>query len=207
METTAKYETIPAENILEKTAESLKANGISAVIVENSQEAKKKVLELIAENAEVMTMTSVTSDSIGITKEINESGRHNSIRNVLMSMNRETQGKEMQKLGAAPEYVVGSVHAVTEDGKVLIASQSGSQLPAYAFGSSKVIWIVGAQKIVKNFEEGLKRVYDYTLPLESERARKAYGVPGSAVNKLLVFNKEIKPNRITMIIVKEKLGF
>ncbi len=99
------------------------------------------------------------------------------------------------------------MHAVTEDGKVLIASNSGSQLPAYAYGSGHVIWVVGAQKIVKNLDEGIKRIYEHSLPLESERARKAYGVPGSAVNKLLIINKEIIPGRITMILTKEKLGF
>lgn len=201
------YETIPKSDVLEKTAESLRKNGINAVIVNNAAEAKKKILELIPKGAEVMTMTSVTLDEIGIPKEINESGRYNSVRNKLMSMDRNKQAAEMQKIGASPDFAIGSVHAVTQDGHVLIASNTGSQLPAYAYGSGKVIWVIGAQKIAKNFEDGLKRVYDYTLPLESERARKAYGVPGSAVNKLLVVNNEVDPERITIIIVKEKLGF
>ena len=97
------------------------------------------------------------------------------------------------------------MHAVTEDGKVIIASATGSQLPAYAYGSSHVIWVVGSQKIVKDLDEGMKRVYEYVLPLENERAKKAYG--GSSINKLLIFNKEGTAGRITMIIVKEKLGF
>ncbi|MBI4452283.1 LUD domain-containing protein [Candidatus Woesearchaeota archaeon] len=206
MNAESKYETIPDDHIVEKTAEALKKNGINTIITRNSAEAKKIILELIPQGAEVMTMTSTTSDSIDIINELN-SGNYNSVRNKIMKMDRNTQSLEMQKLGAAPEYVVGSVHAVTQDGKAMIASATGSQLPAYAYGSSKVIWAVGAQKIVKNFEEGLKRIYDYTLPLESERARKAYGVPGSAVNKLLVINNEAKPGRITMIIIKEKLGF
>ncbi len=207
MKTSLKYETIPKENVLENTAAILKANGINAIILENSQQAKHKVLEMIPKGAEVMNMTSMTLDTINLSKEIEESGKFNSVRKKLMSMNRETQSKEMQKLGAAPEFVIGSVHAVTQDGKVMIASASGSQLPAYAYGADKVIWVVGAQKIVKNIDEGFKRIYEHSLPLESERAKIAYGVPGSAVNKLLVVNNEIKPGRVTMIIVKEKLGF
>ncbi len=114
----------------------------------------------------------------------------------------------MQKLGAAPEYVIGSVHTVTEDGHVLIiASASGSQLPAYVYAAEHVIWVVGTQKIVKNIEEGMKRIYKYVLPLESARAHKAYGVPGSSVNKLLIVNKEPVPNRITIILVQQPLGF
>lgn len=177
------------------------------IIAKNGEDAKKKVLELIPKQAEVMTMSSTTLDTIGITKEINESSQYNSVRNKLFSMDRKTQELEMQKLGSAPEYAVGSVHAVTEDGHVLIASNTGSQLPAYVYGSAHVIWVVGAQKIVKDTDSGIKRIYDYVLPLESERAHKAYGVTGSAVNKLLIINKEATPNRLIIILVKEVLGF
>jgi hypothetical protein len=192
---------------VEKTITALKNNGIEAEYFENSSTLKKRIFELIPDQAEVMTMTSVTLDKLGIPKEINESRRYNSVRNKLSSMDREEQHFEMQKLGSAPEYVIGSVHAVTEDGKVLIASNTGSQIPAYAYGSSKVIWIIGTQKIVKDIEEGMKRIYEYTLPLESERAKKAYGAPGSFVSKLFILNREITPGRITVLFVNEALGF
>src|SRR3989344_297317 len=207
MKTAAKYDIMPTEDILEKTAEALKKNGMNAIILQNAAEAKQKILELIPKGAEIMTMTSVTADALGITNEINESGNYNSVRNKLMSMDRNKQNVEMKRLGSSPEWTIGSVHAITQDGHVLIASNTGSQLPAYAYGSKNVIWVVGAQKIAKNFDDGIKRVYDYTLPLESERARKAYGVVGSAVNKLLVVNNEVDPERITIMIIKEKLGF
>lgn len=202
-----KWENLADEKSIERTVSALKANGIDAFVVENGKDAKKKVLELLPEGAEVMSMTSTTLDTIDLSNEILGLGKFNPVRKKLMSMDRNTQGSEMRRLGAAPEWTVGSVHAVTEDGHVLIASNSGSQLPAYAYGAGYVIWIVGAQKIVKNTEEGIKRIYEHSLPLESERAKKAYGVPGSAVNKMLIVNKEIIPGRITMILVKEKLGF
>ena len=194
------------ESKIERTVSALKANGIDALVAENGDEAKRKILELLPAGAEVMDMTSTTLDTIGISKEIQDSGKFNSVRKKLFSMDRKTQSSEMRKIGSAPDWAIGSVHAVTEDGNVLIASASGSQLPAYAFGAAHVIWVVGIQKIVKNIEEGMKRIYEYSLPLESERARKAYGVPGSSVNKLLITNKEM-PGRITLIFVKENLGF
>lgn len=190
-----------------KTIESLKANGIDAMAVENAQEAKEKALELLGQNAEVMSMSSVTLDTTGISKEIQESGNYNSVNSKLAKMDRKTQGMEMQRLGAAPEYAVGSVHAVTEDGKVIIASNSGSQLPAYAYGAPHVLWVVGTQKIVKNVDQGIKRIYEYVLPLESERVKKAYGMKRSNVSKMLIINKENAEGRLTLILVKEKLGF
>lgn len=201
-----KWEQLADDEVLQKTVSALQNNGIGAVVVGNGNEAREKVLELLPKGAEVMTMTSVTLDTLGVAKEINESGNYNAVRPSLMSMDRKTQGLEMQKLGAAPEWVVGSVHAVTQEGHVIIASNSGSQLPAYAYGSAHVVWVVGTQKIVNTDEEGMKRIYEHCLPLEDERSQKAYGVH-SSVSKVLVINKENIPHRITMILVKEKLGF
>lgn len=201
-----KWDKLADKKIVEKTIDALKKRGIDAYFVKNSDEAKKKVLEIIPERSEVMTMASVTLDSSGISSEINNSKRFNAIRDKLYSIDRNQQKIEMNRLGAAHEYAVGSVHAVTEDGMVLIASNSGSQLPAYAYGAGKVIWIVGTQKIVKDLDEAFKRIYEYTFPLEDARAKKAYGM-NSNVSKILIVNKEIQPDRITLIFVDEVLGF
>jgi len=114
---------------------------------------------------------------------------------------------QMQKLGAAPDWVIGSVHAVTQDGHVLIASNSASQLPAYAAGSNHVVWVVGAQKIVKNIEEGMKRIYEHSLALENKRVQKAYGMKESFVSKILIVNREARRGRTILILVNEVLGF
>lgn len=203
-----KWNKLADEQAIQNTVKALGKNGIEAVVVENGKEAKRMVLESIPQGSEVMTMTSVTLDTIGLSEEINKvNGKFKPVRDKLYAMDKNTQQQEMNRLGAAPEFAVGSVHAVTEDGHVLIASNTGSQLPAYAYSALQVIWVVGAQKIVKNTDEGFKRIYEYTLPLESERAKKAYGAPGSAVNKLLIINQEIQKGRIKLIIVKEELGF
>lgn len=201
-----KWAQIPDQKSLERTVKALLSNGIETIIVENREEAKEKIFQFLPKGAGVMNMTSVTLDTLSISQEINELGNFASVRNKLSQMDSKTQGQEKKRIGAAPQYAVGSVHAVTEDGHVLIASQSGSQLPGYVYGSKKVIWVVGGQKIVKNTEEGIKRIYEYVLPLEDARAQKAYG-SGSAVNKLLIFNRETVGGRVTMILVKEKLGF
>lgn len=199
---------IPEDQVIQKTAEALHANGIEVIITENKEEAKEKTLKLIPQGSEVMTMTSVTLDTVGLSQEINKAdGAFKPVRDKLYAMDRATQAQEMNRLGSAPEYAIGSVHAVTQEGNILIASASGSQLPAYAYGALHVVWVVGAQKIVENTDEGIRRIYEHTLPLESERAKKAYGVPGSNVSKLLIINKEFSPGRITMVLVKEVLGY
>lgn len=189
-----------------KTVKALELSGIKALVVENGNEAKRKILEILPEGAEIFTMTSQTAEVISLAKEINESKRYNSVRNKLMKMDRNKQGREMAKLGASPEFVIGSVHAVTEGGQLLIASATGSQLSAEAYSAGKVIFLVGTQKIVKDLQEGLRRIYEYSYPLEDIRAQKAYGMK-SGVNKILIINKEMTPERITVFFVKEKLGF
>ncbi len=202
-----KWGKLATDESISKAKEALSQNGFEVEVVETGKAAKEKVLELLPKGAEVMTMTSVTLEALGVLPEINESGNYDSVRAKLNSMDRTTQGPEMQRLGAAPEWTVGSVHAVTEDGKVMVASNTGSQLGPYAYGSGHVIWVIGTQKIVEDLDSGFKRIYEYTLPLESERARKAYGLDGSFVSKLLIFNREVKPGRITIIFVRENLGF
>lgn len=203
----ANWDKLANDQSIQTTIDSLQKNGIEAEIVATSKEAKKRVLKIIPPQAEVLTMTSETLNAASLTDEINKKdGQYKPIRDKLYSMDRNTQKQEMNRLGAAPEYAVGSVHAVTEDGRLLIASNSGSQLPSYVYAAGKVILVVGAQKIVKNTDEGIKRIYEYVLPLEDKRAQKAYGV-SSNVSKLLIINKEVATGRLRVIIVKEKLGF
>lgn len=200
------FDQLPDDATIARAAAALTANGITAHIVADGAAALAKLQELLPAGAEVMTMTSMTLDTIGAAPEINQSGRYESVRAKLSAMDRKSQGREMQQLGAAPEWAVGSVHAVTEDGRVLVASATGSQLPAYAYGASHVIWVVGAQKIVSNLEAGMRRIAEYVFPLEDARALKAYGVH-SGLNKVLTLNHEATPGRLAMILVKEKLGF
>ena len=204
------YDQIPSDEIISQTVKALEANGISAVVVETAEQAKQKALEIIPTNAEVMTMTSITLDETGIAEALNESGNYDSVRNDLEKMNRETDSKKMQQLGAAPDWAVGSVHSITQTGEVVIASNTGSQLPAYVYGSPHVLWVVGAQKIVKDIAEAQTRIKNYIEPLETKRARTAYGLPDTFhtnTSKLLIISREINPERIKVIIVKEKLGF
>lgn len=203
-----KWDQLASKEVIDKTIESLKINGIDAQFVESGEEAKKLVLNLIPEGSEVMTMSSVTLDTIGLSEEINKTdSKFKPVRDKLYSLDPETQKQEKKKLGGVPQYALGSIHALTREGDVLIASNTGSQLGAYVYGALKVIWVVGAQKIVQDTDEALKRIYEYVLPLESERARKAYGAAGSNVSKLLIVNKEIDKGRIFLILVNEVLGF
>jgi hypothetical protein len=175
-------------------------------VVDSAEEARQTVKSLLPEGAEVYNNTSRTLEVTGIAKDIEGSGRFQPLRLRLFQMDREMQSREMRLLSASPDWVVGSVHAVTEGGSLLIASASGSQLGPIASGAGHVILVVGGQKIVPDFDAGLRRIYEYCFPLEDGRARQAYGVP-SGVNNVLVINRALVPGRITTILVNEPIGF
>lgn len=206
-ESAAEFERLPDPSVVAETARNLEANGFRVVVVSSGAEARAAVEKLLPAGAEVFDSTSVTLETTGISQMIQESGRYRPVRPTLLRLRSEGRKPEQRRVGSSPDYVVGSVHAITEKGQVLVASGSGSQLAPYAFGAEHVIWVVGTQKVVGDLDEAFRRIYDYTLPKESERARKAYGVPGSFVSKILIVNRELDAGRTTVVLVNERLGF
>ncbi len=201
-----RFGTLAEEGRVKRTTAALEANGISVLRAADASEARRIVLGLIPHGSQVHHGASQTLDVAGISAEIDKSGLYKPLRPRIFSMDRETEGDEIRRLGAAPDFMLGSVHAVTETGSLLAASMSGSQLGPYASGAGKVILVVGIQKIVSDLEEGLRRIDEYAYPLEDARAQAAYGIH-SAVNKVVVINREITPGRITVVLVDEVLGF
>ncbi len=184
----------------------LREHGFEVVVVETAEEARRELLKRIPAGSEVFDGTSRTLEETGIVKALGERSDITLLKPRLRAMDRRTQGDEMRRLSQAPGVMVGSIHALTEDGQVLVASATGSQIGPYAFGAGRVIWVAGAQKIVPTLEDGLGRLEHHSLPLEDARAHEAYGV-GSAINRILIFRREDQPGRTTLILVKQKLGF
>jgi hypothetical protein len=201
-----RWGTIADDVRVKRTVAALEANGLSVRRASDAAGANRIVLDLIPDGSQVHHGASQSLDVVGITDEIDKSGRYEPLRPRIWSMDRETQGDEIRRLGAAPDVMLGSVHAVTETGSLVAASMSGSQLGPYVSGAGRVILVVGTQKIVADLEEGLHRIDEYAYPLEDARAQAAYGIH-SGVNKVLVINREITPGRITIVLVDEVLGF
>ena len=205
MPTTTFASPAPAQR-LERAAAALTAHGFTAEILDDAATARTRIKDLIPEGASVFTGASETLRLSGIDDDINTSGRYDAVRSRGQALDRATQMAEIWRLMSTPDVIVGSVHAVTETGSLVIASASGSQLPGYAGGAARAIWIVGAQKVVPDLSTALRRVEDHCLPLESARAQAAYGRP-SAINRLLILNAELEPGRGTVLLLREAIGF
>ncbi len=195
---------VPNRQTVDRTAEALRRHNFDVHVVETGAQARDLVMSLIPEGSEVGQGASETLEAIGVTAALDDE-RYFAIRPRTRKMDRATQGREIRKLGAAPDVQVNSVHAVTEEGEIVIASNTGSQLGPIASGAGKVILVVGSQKIVPDLEMGFRRIREYNLPLEDAKFQQAFG-RRSAVNKILVLDGEFQPGRTTVVLVREPVG-
>jgi hypothetical protein len=190
---------------LAATVGALEEHGFSVEVVDDFDAAREAVLARIPEGSTVMTNTSVTLEETGIAKAINDGGPYESARNQMMALDYATQLPEMKVIAGQAEYALGSVHAVTCDGTLVIASASGSQLAPYAWGAANVIFVVGAQKLVPSLEAAHERILEHSLKLEDGRAYAAYG-QNSRIGKVLEIHQE-DPGRIHVVLIRQSVGF
>ena len=200
-----RFTALPDDRTLSATVVALEGHGFSVEVPDDLDAAREAVLARIPPGASVMTSTSVTLADTGIADAINDSGPYDSARNKMFALDFATQAQEMKAISGQPDYALGSVHAITRDGTLVIASASGSQLASYAWGAANVIFVVGAQKLVPTLEAAHQRLYKHSLPLEDARAQAAYG-QHSYVGKVLEIHQEL-PGRIHIVLIRQAVGF
>jgi acyl-CoA hydrolase len=200
-----KFTALPDEQTLAATVVALEEHGFTVEVTGDRDAARAAVLARVPEGSSVMTNTSVTLQETGIADAINDSGRYESARKKMFALDFATQAQEMKAIGGQPDYALGSVHAITHDGTLVIASASGSQLASYAWGAANVIFVVGTQKLVPGLQAAHERIYAHSLKLEDARAQAAYG-QHSSVGKILEIHQEL-PGRIHIVLIRQPVGF
>jgi hypothetical protein len=202
------YDTLADEATVRNLIPVLREHGIEADYVETRAEALASITRLIPADAEVNSGFSTTLEEIGFVHLLKTgSHRWNNVKAGILAETDPVKQHQLRRRGVLSEYFLGSVHAVTQQGQTLTASGTGSQIPAYAYTSPNVIWVVGTQKIVPTLADGFTRIHDYVFPLE-DRRMKALGFPGTSLSKIMVIEREISPlRRLRMILVNERLGF
>lgn len=202
-------DTIVGTDSVTRTIKALQENGFHAEVFDNGSDALSEIKRSIPKGASVMNGASKTLEQIGFIDYL-KSGEHGWANSHEAIVNEKDPARkaELRKQAINSDFYLGSVHALTEDGQMVIASNTGSQLPHLAFTSKNILLVVGAQKITRDLNEGLKRVEEYVVPLEDERAKQAYGY-GTVYAKTLILHKE-NPNlgrNVRVLIVNESLGF
>jgi hypothetical protein len=191
--------------VIERAADALRANNIEVLVVDTGDEARDAVLARVPAGSEVHSAKSMTIEEIGVFAALHAPGAYDAIRPKLLAMDRATQGREMRKLGAVPDTIVGSVNAITADGALVAASATGNQLAAYAGGAGRVILVVGSQKFVPDLDAAFARIREVVFPYENARVNATMGVD-TKLEKVLIHYGEWTPGRTTVILVRDPIG-
>ncbi|MCL4394548.1 MAG: lactate utilization protein [Chloroflexi bacterium] len=193
------------EETIQHVAAKLRERNIEVVVVDDGDGARQVVLERLPEGAEAHAGKSKTLEDAGIFQALQEPGRYDFLRDRYMKMDRKTQGREIRKLIAAPDIMLGSVNALTGDGILVATSATGSQLGPYAAGGDKVIFVVGSQKIVPDLDTALKRIREHVFPWEDARVRERLNT-GTVLGKILIIEREWLAGRMTVVLVRQPIG-
>jgi len=205
LEQAAKY-AVPTDGTrLAALAARLRERNFEVLVVADADGAKAAVFTLLPEGAEVHSGKSRTLEDAGIFDELMRSGRYNFLRKRLRQMDRETQADQIRKLSAAPDFMLGSVQAVTEAGQLVAASGSGSQIGPYASGAGHLILVIGGQKVVPDLDAALRRIAEHVQPYEDKRLRELMG-EGTQLARVLILERDFRPGRTTVILVREPIG-
>jgi len=204
--TTTEFVKPASEATLDAVADRMRERNFEVVIVGTAAEARVAVLARLPQGAEVHSGKSKTLEDIGLVKELMETDRYDFVRKRTLKMDRKTQGREIAKLGATPEYMLGSVQAVTEAGQMVVASASGSQIGPYSSGAQTLILVIGSQKIVPDLDTAIRRIKEHVQPYEDARLREQIGI-GTQLTRILILERDFNPGRTTVILVREPIGF
>jgi hypothetical protein len=204
-DTVERFTTPASEQTLQDVATALAERNLKPVVVDTGADARRAVLEMIPEGAEVHSGKSKTLEDIGLFHEFQDSGRYDFVRTRMFAMDRATQGREIRKLIAAPDYMVNSAQAITEKGVIVVASASASPVGPLASGAGRVIFVVGSQKIVRDLDAAYQRILEHVLPYEDSRVFEAMGVH-TFLARLLLLEREWQADRTTVVLVREPVG-
>lgn len=203
------YSQLAATESVEKTIAALTAHNFKPRRVATGAEALAYIQSAIPKGASVMNGASTTLQQIGFVDYL-KTGSHgwnNLHAKVLAETDSEKQG-QLRKQAVISDYYLGSVHAATESGELVIASNSGSQLPHLAYTSPNLILVVSTKKIVPTMAEAFDRIEKHIVPLEDVRMKQVYGY-GTAHHKTLILHSENPAigRSVEILLVDEDLGF
>ncbi|MDB5254209.1 MAG: lactate utilization protein [Parcubacteria group bacterium] len=203
------FSTLASDETIAKTTAALTGNSFIPVVLNTKEEALEKIKELIPEGASIMNGASETLHAIGYI-DLLKSGQHkwHNLHDAVLAETDEVKQAALRKQSVLSDFYLGSAHALTEKGEIVVASNSGSQLPHLAFTSPNLILVIGSQKITPTLADAFRRIDEKILPLEDVRMKGVYGY-GTLHAKTLILHKEnpAMGRKVHVLIVKESLGF
>lgn len=213
---------IPKEKIYRakalKVIENLKKRNMDGIYCENSGQAVAEIIKMIPHGSLV---------GLGGSETIIESGLVEGLRKLDIRLLDRYKGgiskeeiNKMRRESLLSDIFITSSNAVTVDGKLVNIDGTGNRVAAMIYGPSKVIFLVGMNKVVRTFEDAISRIKNHSAPLNAVRV----GVetpcfhlgycnepncfpPHRICNQVVIIEANPTPGRIMVVLVGEELGF
>ena len=202
-----RWSRVPDEATIDRTVQAIEARRVRVVRAATADEAKQALLDLIPGGAEVMNGSSTTLIEIGY-EQLQQSNPKawRDYHAVITAENDDEKRQALRRRGVAADWYLSGVQAIAESGEIVGCDKTGSRVGAWPYAAGRLVLVSGANKIVPTLDDALARCWEYALPMEQQRARRAYGT-SSEIGNIVVIEKEMVADRVTLILVGERLGY
>jgi hypothetical protein len=206
---------------LEAVVNKLTRNRFDAVLAEDIDAARSRILEIIPPGATVGVANSVTIRQLGIAKALQERGT-TVLDPVapsygLVEFKEEMIMPTLLKATLGSDVFISGTNALTEDGKLINVDGLGNRVAGIVFGARTSIVVVGRNKVVKNVDEALDRIRNTitptmtkrrNIPLPCAKAGKCVdcSMPERACNITVIIEKKPPLTDLKVILVNDDLG-
>jgi L-lactate utilization protein LutC len=197
---------LPDAAAIMRTVAALRARNIDVIVADTREAANNALIQLLPDGAEICDSTSETLDAIGFTAFVRGNPRYTNLHDVYEAEPDLARRNDLRRRASTADYFIGSVQAIAETGEIFVASSTGSQLAPYVYAARRVILVVGTQKIVPTFDAAMQRVRGHTL-LRHDQWLADMGRAPTPIGKLGIIEHESQAGRITVLLVKDHLGW
>lgn len=202
-----RWNRLPDEATVDRTVRAVEARNVRVVRVPTADAAGQALFDLIPAGAEVMNGSSTTLIEIGYEDLLKDNPKGwRDYHAVITAENDEERRQALRRKGITADWFLSGVQAIAETGQLVGCDKTGSRVGAWPYAAGHLVLVSGANKIVPTLDDALARCWEYALPVEQQRARRVYGT-SSEIGNVVVVEKEMDSDRVTLVLVGERLGY
>lgn len=202
-----RWSRLPDDAALQAAVRAIERRNIRVVLLDSADRVRDALLELIPEGAEVMNGSSTTLIECGYPALLEENPKGwRDYHAVITAENDEEKRHELRRKAVAADWFLSSAQAIAGTGEVVGCDRTGTRVGAFPSAAGHLVLVAGTNKIAPTLDDALRRCREYALPLEVQRSQRVYGVP-SQIGYVVIIEQEAVRDRVTLILVREQLGY
>jgi hypothetical protein len=205
-------------NQAQQIIKAMKKRNINGIYFENSKEAVQTICDMIPAKTLV---------GLGGSETIIETGLVDALRKMDIRLLDRYRGditaeevNQMRRDGLFSDVYIASSNAITADGKLVNQDGIGNRVAAMIYGPHRVILMAGMNKVVRSVEDAISRIKTVAGPMDSIRVGKETPCsklgfcsdphchpPHRICSQLVIIESSLIPDRLTVVLIGEELGY